>query len=247
MTKVISIGIQKGGSAKTASTAAIAEALVEMGKRILVIDLDPQSSLTENYGIDAGGKSIAEVITNSNVSMKDIAVRINPNLVIIPSDIALASAEMQIPSMVASEQILKGLIKDIPLDYILIDCPPSLGQLALNALTASDYVLIPIRPNASDLRALRLYLQTIEVVRAKTNPHLKIAGIFATMADTRLIHHQEAIEQLKNANLGYLDIEIKNGIAVAESAAANMSIVSYRPDSSQAAAYRKIAEHLETL
>jgi chromosome partitioning protein len=247
MTKIISIGIQKGGSAKTASTAAIAEALVSMGKHVLVIDFDPQASLTENYGIDASGKSIAEAITDNNIGLQDIAVQIEAGFVLIPSDIALATAEMQIPSMVASEQILKGLLADVSADYILIDCPPSLGQLTLNALTASDYVLIPIKPNASDLRALRLYLQTIEVVRAKTNPQLKIGGIFATMADSRLIHHQQAIEQLRGANLGYLDIEIRNGIAVAESAAANKSIVTYRPDSSQAAAYRKIAEYLETL
>lgn len=246
MTKIISIGIQKGGSAKTASTAALAEALAAAGHSVLAIDFDPQSSLTENYGIDASGQSIAEVIEGS-AELKDIAVKIDTGFVLIPADIRLASAEMSLSNRIAREHVLKGLVAGVSSDYVLIDCPPSLGQLTINALTASDYVLIPIRPNAADLRALRLYLQTVETVKTLTNPQLKIAGIFATMADMRLIHHQQAIEQLQAANLGYLGIEIPNGIAMAEAAMAKSSIINYRPDSPQSAAYRQLAKHIETL
>lgn len=246
MTKIISIGIQKGGSAKTASTAAIAEALVEAGHSVLAIDLDPQSSLTENYGIDADGKSIAEAIEGT-ATLQEITVQTETGFYLAPSDIRLALIETTIPGRIGADTLLKQMLAGITADYVLIDCPPSMGKLTINALTASDAVLIPVKPNATDLRALRLFLGTIDLVRTNTNPDLKIGGVFATMTDSRLIHHQQALEQLQNANLGYLGISVKNGVAVAEAAAGYGSIVTYRPNSEQAAAYRAIAKHLETL
>ena len=245
---VISIGIQKGGVGKTTSTAALAEALSLKGYRVLVIDLDPQSSLSEIYRVDTDGRGIGQVL-EGELELRDILVKTDTGFFLAPTDISLAETEVSLSGRMESQYILKDVLEQLSgADFVLIDCPPSLGTLTINALVASDYVLIPVEPAILEMRGLRLFLATIERIQKRLNPELKIAGILATKMKSRVVHHRQGIERLKSANLPLLEgIEIASSISVAEAAAAPMSIVSYRPDSPQAQAYTALAEYLETL
>lgn len=245
---VISIGIQKGGVGKTTSTAALAESLTLKGYRVLVIDLDPQSSLSEIYRTNANGRGIGQVL-EGELELRDILVKTETGFFLAPTDIGLAEIEISLSGRMESQYILKDVLEQIPgADYILIDCPPSLGTLTINALVASDYVLIPVEPAILEMRGLKLFLNTIERIQKRLNPELQIAGILATKTKARVVHHRQGIERLKSANLPLLEgIEIPSSISVAEAAAAPMSIVTYRPESQQALAYNALAEYLETL
>ena len=247
MTKIISIAIQKGGCGKTTSTSALAEALASLGHSVLAIDFDPQCSLSKIYDINSEGNSIAEVIEGTK-ELKDVVAETETGFFIAPSDIRLAFTETLIPGMMAADFKLKKILAKVTgADYILIDCPPSLGKLTINALTASDYVLTPIQPAIIDLRGLLLFLDTIKLVQENTNADLESAGIFATMVNNRLIHHKDAIAEIKRSGLNLLSPMVTRGVAVAEASADHGSIVTYRPNSKQAKAYIEIAKHLEAL
>lgn len=249
--KTIAIANQKGGTGKSATTHALGAVLAsEYQRRVLMADIDPQSSLTEACAnIDTSGASLAEVLggaTPGSLSLKKIILEISDNLYLAPADLALAATELGLVSRMGRENVLKKALASMAdtFDVALIDCPPSLSLLTVNALTAADAVLIPTQPQAVDLRGLRLFLSTLDNIRQELNPDLQTLGILPTFFDSRLTHHKEAIGAMERAGLPLMKVRIGRSVRVAEAAASGETVVTYEPKNPQAQAYRELAEEI---
>jgi chromosome partitioning protein len=245
--KIICLASQKGGVAKTTSTHALGSLLAERGRSVLLVDLDPQSSLTNAAGIDdAADHSMAEVLIEGS-ALAGIIQTVAPGLDIAPSDIRLAEAELQLVGKIGREVVLKDALGPLRgrYDYVLIDCPPSLGLLTVNAMTAASDLLIPARAEYLSLRALVLLLSTINEVRAKLNRDLNIIGILVTFHDTRVLHHAEVLEAWRLAELPVLSMMVRRTVRAAEAPAFKQAINEYDPTSPATAAYRELAELID--
>jgi chromosome partitioning protein len=247
--KVISIANQKGGVGKTTSTLAMGSMLAERGRRVLIVDLDPQGSLTESLGIECVGRSMAEVIglvDPGPLTIPGIAQKISEGLSLAPSDLALASCELALIARLGREIALRNALRlAAPLyDLALIDCPPSLGLLTVNALVASDGVITPTLPAAADLRGLRLFLSTLDKVK-QLNPGLQLVGILITQFDGRLNSHNQALDTLQSAGLPILFPAVPRSVRVQEAAGVKQSLTVYDPKGKPAEAYRQITSEVE--
>jgi len=247
--KIIAIANQKGGTGKSATTHALGAVLAsELERRVLMVDIDPESSLTEASGVgDAEGVSLAEVLggaTPGKTKLQDIIVEVSENLFLAPADLALAATELGLASRMGRENVLKKALATVEsgFDVALIDCPPSLSLLTVNALTAADAVLIPTQPQAVDLRGLSLFLETLQNIRQELNPELETLGILPTFFDRRLTHHRDAIEAMERAELPVMQVKIGRSVRVAEAAANGETVVTFDPKNPQAQAYRELAE-----
>lgn len=246
--KTIALANQKGGVGKTASCHALGDALAAGGQRVLMVDLDPQGSLTRATGIDdCSGKSLAEVLGGASpgkLAMADIIQELKPNLYIAPADIALAGVELALANRLGRDLILKKLLQPIAgrYDVALVDCHPALGLLTINGLAAANGVIIPSMPQAADLRGVALFLETLAAIREDLNPELQILGLLLTFFDGRLSHHKAAVEAIQAAELDLFPVYIGRTVRIAEAAAAGQSIVTYEPSNAQAANYLKLAE-----
>jgi chromosome partitioning protein len=253
MMQTIAIANHKGGVGKTATAHALGVALAQLGRRVLLVDIDPQSSLTMACGVtSAAGESLAEVlggVAAGALALADILVDVGDGLPLhlAPADIALAPNELGMVQRLGRESLLHNALATVSgaYDVCLIDCPPSLGILTINALRAAAGVLITTPPQVSDLRGLALFLETLGQVRAEINPALAVAGIAVTFADGRLIHHQDAIETMKGQGLPLFQTVIGRSVRVAEAAAAGESVVTYDPDNPQAANYKLLANEVD--
>lgn len=226
----VAVANQKGGVGKTAVAHALGSELARRGRRVLLVDNDPQASLTAACGIEAAGASIADVYEGRRPA-EDTIRSVAPGLDLLPSDIALAHTELVLIARLGRENVLVRALHPIGgrYDLALVDCPPALGMLTINALTAAAGVLIPVQPQAADLRGLRLFLATVEETRAELNPQLQIVGIVPTFHDPRLLHHAEAIDVMTGAGLPVTAARIGRSVRVAEAAAAEGSIVDFEP------------------
>ncbi len=247
---VLAIGNQKGGTGKTATTHALGAVLASAGRRVLLIDADPQGSLTGACGIgDTEGRSLAEVVGDTDdgaLALGDVVRTLGPGLDLAPADIALASSELGLVVRMGREGVLKQALAGVGgYDVALIDCPPSLGLLTVNALAAAHGVLIPTQPQIVDLRGLNLFLGTIERVRRALNPDLQIVGIVATFYDGRLIHHQRALAAMREASLPVLDVTIGRSVRVAESAATGQSVVDFDANNLRAHEYKALGQEVD--
>lgn len=251
---IIPIANHKGGVGKTATTHALGAALAALDYRVLLVDIDPQASLTAAAGVDAPGKSMAEVMGNADPGtltlhsiLVDVADVPGQTLHLAPSDIALSLNERGIYQRLGRENILKKTLATVNgrYDVCLIDCPPSLSILTINALRAAYGVIIPTQPQISDLRGLKLFLSTVDAIREEINPDLKITGVLVTFYDGRTIHHKEAVETLKNQSFPMFDTVIGRSIRVAEAPAAGESIVTYDPENPQAENYNQLAQEVD--
>ena len=246
--RTLAIANHKGGVGKTATAHALGEALAET-QRVLMVDADPQGSLTAACGVtDAGGESLAEVlggVTPGTLTMRSILREIWPDLYLAPGDIALSASELGLAARMGRENMLKRALSDVAdsFDLAIIDCPPSLGLLTVNALTAADAVLIPTQAEIMALRGLRLFLDSLEAVRDALNPNLQTFGLVATFYDSRLKHHNEAIAVLESARLPILGV-IGRSVRVAEAAGAGGSVLSYEKRNPRAVEYRALAEEV---
>jgi chromosome partitioning protein len=244
--QVIAFANQKGGVAKTTTTLNLAVAFHEQGFNILAIDLDPQGNLTMSQGMDPDQveRSMFDVLVHS-VPMDEVIHRAEVDLAV--SSIDLAGAELALSSMIGRERALQKAL--LPMrsryDYILIDTPPSLGLLTINALTASDSVIVPVQCEYLSLRGLVQLENTLTMIRENLNPAVEIAGILPTMYDGRTLHSKEAVEMLKE-NFGDLvfDTRIRKTIRYAEAPVQGSSVLKYDPRGSAAEAYRELAKEV---
>ena len=246
----ISLANQKGGVGKTTSAATFGAILAADGQRVLLVDLDPQGSLTQSLGIDAQGASVAEVLGGSargSLTLSDIIQPIKERLDLAPSDIALAAAELGLTQRIGRESVLKQALQSVGASYdvCLVDSPPSLGILTTNALAASVGVIIPTLPAAADLRGVRMFLDTIETVKsAGLNNALDIIGVLVVQFDGRTLAHNDALETIRGAGLDVIGI-IPRGVRVQESAATSETLLDYDPQGKPTAAYLEAAERLK--
>lgn len=239
--RIIAIGNQKGGTGKSTSTAAIGHLLSTQGKRVLLLDLDPQSSLTQALGIDVQGATIAEVIggaTPGTNKIGDVIVKIDERLDLVPADIALANSELGLIQRIAKETVLKRALEAVSnaYDVCLIDCAPSLSTLTINALTAAEGVIIPVLPSALDLRGMTLFISTIEQVKQATNPGLEVIGVLINQFATNINAHTQALDSIKASGWRVLGV-IPRTVRAQESAAFARSLPDYDPTGKATLAY----------
>ena len=250
--RLITIANQKGGVGKTTSTVNLAVAFALHGLRVLVIDLDPQGNTSTGLGIEhsVGVQSIYEVLVDGE-SLTETAVQVEqaPNLWCVPATIDLAGAEIELVSMVARESRLKAAIEayENEVDYILVDCPPSLGLLTVNALVAADEVLIPIQCEYYALEGLGQLLKNIELIQAHLNARLRVSTILLTMYDRRTKLADQVAQEVRNHFGGVvLDAVIPRSVRVSEAPGYGQSVMTYDPGSKGALTYfeaaREIAE-----
>ena len=247
--RVIAIANQKGGVGKTTTTINLGAALAELGRKTLLIDLDPQAALSVGFGINS--YELEETIYSALVepdstSLESVTYHeIRPNLDVVPSNIDLAAAEMELIATIGREYVLKEVLEPVRerYDYILIDCAPSLSLLTINALTTADSVLIPLQCEYLALRGMRMLIEMIERAQKKLNPSLKILGILGTMYNARTIHAREVIEEVRSVfGDKVFDVVIHNSIKFAEAPVVHKPILEYARRHRGAVAYRTLAE-----
>src|SRR5205814_377977 len=244
--KVIAFANQKGGVAKTTTTLNLGVAFKERGFRVLAVDLDPQGNLTMSQGMnpDEIERSMFDVLVHK-IPITDVLRE--AEVAIAVSSIDLAGAELALSSMIGRERALEKALAPVKpsYDYVLIDTPPSLGILTINALVASDGIIVPVQCEYLSLRGLVQLENTLSMIRENLNPEVAIEGILPTMYDKRLLHSKEAVEILKE-NFGELVFKtlIRKTIRYAEAPVKGESVLKYDPTSEAAEMYRDLAKEV---
>ncbi|MBQ9988251.1 MAG: ParA family protein [Clostridia bacterium] len=249
MGKIISIANQKGGVGKTTTSINLSACLAEQGKRVLLVDIDPQGNSTSGLGLEKEGDmlSVYEVMINSEPVENAIIPTKVQGLDILPSKIALVGAEIEMTSMIAREHILRGILQPLreTYDYVIIDCPPSLGLLTLNALTASDNVLVPIQCEYFALEGLSQLIHTVDIVSKRLNPSLAMEGVVLTMYDPRTNLSQQVVAEVKRFfNKHVYDTLIPRNVRLGEAPSFGLPITMYDPQCAGAIAYTQLAKEV---
>lgn len=247
MARVIAFANQKGGVAKTTTTLSIGAALAEQGRDVLLVDLDAQGALTYSLGLepDSLQETVNDVLVR-NLPLEKALVAADLDLV--PANIDLAGAEAVLLSKTGREYMLQRALRDVDAryDYVLIDCPPSLGILTINGLTAASEVLVPLQAEALSHRGVGQLLETLADIRHFTNPGLRLRGLIATMFDGRTKHAREILEDVESRyGVPVLKPLVPKSIRFAEAARAGRAITSYAPSHKGAEAYRDLARRID--
>ena len=249
MSKIISLANQNGGVGKTTTAINLSAALAREGKRVLLIDADPQANTSSGLGIEIRelDNTIYECLVNGVDPHTAIMPTSAPNLHLIPSHIDLVGAEIEMLNMEHREMLLKRVIEQVrdSYDYILIDCSPSLGLITVNALTASDSVIIPVQCEFFALEGIAKLLNTIKIIKSKLNPALKIEGFLLTMFDNRLRLSNQVYEEVKR-HFGDLvfNTVIARNVRLSEAPSHGVSVLEYDPQSKGAQNYTALAKEL---
>ncbi|OSM42895.1 ParA family protein [Nesterenkonia sp. PF2B19] len=248
--RTIAMVNQKGGVGKTTSAINLGAALAEYGRRVLMVDFDPQGALSAGLGTSPHDleTSVYNVIMEREVTARDAILTTHvPGVDLLPANIDLSAAEVQLVNEVAREQVLERALRHVRDDYdvIIIDCQPSLGLLTVNALTAAHGVIIPLVAEFFALRAVALLVDTIEKVQDRLNPDLEIDGVLATMVDTRTLHSREVISRIVEAfGDKVFETVIKRTVKFPDATVAAEPITSYAHKHEGAKAYRQLAREL---
>ncbi|MDP9067066.1 MAG: AAA family ATPase [Actinomycetota bacterium] len=247
MERVLAFANQKGGVAKTTTTLSIGAALAEMGKAVLAIDLDPQAALTYSMGVDPD--ALAETVNDVLVRRLPLEkVLISREVDLVPANIDLAGAEAILLAKTGREYALERALRDVSgrYDYIVIDCPPSLGILTINGLTAANEVVIPLQCEALSHRGVGQLVETLGDIRHFTNPNLSITGVIPTMYDGRSKHARQVLADVGSRyDLAVLEPPVRKSIRFAEASQAGVSILSFAPTHPGADAYRELARQID--
>lgn len=247
--KIIALCNQKGGVGKTTTSINLGAVLAECGRRTLLIDFDPQGALSSGLGIRAHDvTTIYDLMIDRKIPITEAIQRTNiPGLDAVPANIDLSAAEVNLIGEVAREHILSMVLKPIVQEYsvILIDCQPSLGVLAVNALTASHGVIVPLECEYFALRGVALLLETIEKVRERLNPALRLEGILPTMFDARTLHAREVLERVNEGFTNQvLQTIIKRTVKLPDASVAGEPLITFDPSHPVTQAYRQLAREL---
>ena len=249
MGRIIAIANQKGGVGKTTTSINLSAALAEKGKKVLVIDTDPQGNTTSGFGIDKNNldNTIYELILGECPIRDCIIPNVIPNISILPSNVNLAAAEIELIGVEKKEYILKDevdYVKD-DYDYIIIDCPPSLSMLTINSMTTADSVLVPIQCEYYALEGLSQLIHTINLVKERLNPDLDMEGVVFTMYDSRTNLSMQVVENVKqNLSHHIFKTLIPRNIRLAEAPSYGKPISLYDPKSAGAESYMQLADEL---
>ena len=246
MGRTIAIANQKGGVGKTTTTINLSACLSEAGQKVLVVDFDPQGNATSGFGLEKGSieNTVYQMLIGETDAKESIEKNVQNNLDILPSDVNLAGAEIELLEMDNKESLLRDNLKSIKnqYDFIIIDCPPSLNLLTINALTAADTVIVPIQCEYYALEGLSQILKTINLVKRKLNRKLELEGVVFTMYDARTNLSLEVVESVKNSlNQNIYKTIIPRNVRLAEAPSHGMSINLYDSRSSGAESYRLLA------
>lgn len=246
---IIAFSNHKGGTTKTTSCASISVALAELGKKVLAVDLDPQGSLTITFGKDPDKleNTIYNALLDKGTSIKDAILKIKDNLDLAPANRDLAAAEILLFKEAGSEFFLSQAIKKIKgsYDFILIDCPPSLGKLTINALTACQKVIIPLPCSFLAIKSLGQLLDTIEVIKERLNSNLEIMGILLSKIDSRTLHSKEVEERIRDIFKDKVfKTTVSQTVRFEEAPAQGQTILEYAPTHKSAEAYREITKEV---
>ena len=248
--RIIAVCNQKGGVGKTTSTINLGAALAEQGRRVLLVDLDPQGALSVGLGVNPLqlDRTVYNLLMERDITVDDVMLKTNVvGMDLLPSNIDLSAAEVQLVNEVAREQTLLRVLGPVldEYDVILMDCQPSLGLLTVNALTAAHSVIIPLECEFFALRGVALLIQTIEKIKERLNPRLELEGILATMYDARTLHGREVLARVVEAfGDKVFHTVINRTIRFPETNVAGEPITTYATNSAGATAYRDLAKEV---
>lgn len=249
MAKIVAVANQKGGVGKTTTSVNLAACVADAGRRTLLIDADPQGNATSGLGVDKNAleSSIYDVFINDLPLSDAVRPTMLDTLRLVPANIELAGAEVELVTRMAREQVLKNALAAVrgEYDFVFIDCPPSLGLLTLNALNAADTLLVPIQCEFYALEGLSQLMNTVRLVRRNLNPALDVEGVVLTMFDSRTNLSVQVVEEVKKffRNKVYETI-IPRSVRLSEAPSFGLPIIRYAPRSSGAAAYEALAREL---
>lgn len=247
---IISIAIQKGGSGKTTTVANLAAALQQKGKTVLLVDADPQANLSQSLGIVEEPErnlftELKKEIGGESGSLKDAVVQTKSGLAVVPSAIELAGAELELVSVYGREQLLTWMLNDLKreYDFIFIDCPPAIGMLTVNALVASDFVLMPLQAEFLPLKGLRSFMHHFRFIKTKLNKRLEVLGFVLTRYDERKTMNRQVVEALESEfGSKVFQTHIRNNIQLARAQESGIDIFSFDKRSHGAEDYKNLAE-----
>ena len=246
---VVSIAIQKGGSGKTTTAINLAAALQRQGKTVLLIDADPQANLTQALGImEETGENLytelRKVMVGTESHLEKVVVQTKSGLAIVPSSIDLANSELELVSVYGREKAFSWMLENVAYsyDYVFIDCPPAIGMLTVNALVASDYVLLPLQAEFLPLKGLQSFMNSFKMIKRQLNPNLEILGYLITKYDTRKKLTHRVLRQLA---ISYGDkvfkTRIRTNISLAQAQEEGLDIFSYDPQCNGSQDYQHLA------
>lgn len=249
MGRIIAVANQKGGVGKTTTAINLSSCLAEKGKKVLAVDMDPQGNMTSGLGVDKNSveNTIYDLIIGESGIEEVLRKNIMKNLDIIPANIDLSAAEIELIDVKDKEYIVRNVIKDIKdnYDYIIIDCPPSLSMLTINAMTTATSVLVPIQCEYYALEGLSQLIHTVDLVRDRLNPELEIEGVVFTMYDARTNLSLQVVENVKdNLHQNIYKTIIPRNIRLAEAPSYGIPINEYDPKSAGSESYMRLAEEV---